>query len=72
MEEAHTVNADECESISFHLTPTAECSSWLFVHLHIGVSLNYLAVTHLFFFFSRSYKPYLTVTLAMVLEECIK
>lgn len=42
MEKAHTVSADECEWISFHLTPTAVCSSWPFVHLHIRVSLKLL------------------------------
>lgn len=70
MEKAHTVSTDECELISFHLTPTAKCSSWPIVHLHIRVSLNYLAVTYpfFFFFFRVRYQLCRSVTLAMVLE----
>lgn len=75
MEKAHTVSAGECESIHFSSHPLLYVVVGPFVHLHVGVSLNYLAVTHpcfffSFFFFYRSYKLNLGVTLAMVLETC--
>lgn len=50
MEKAHTVSAGECESIHFSSHPLLYVVVGPFVHLHVGVSLNYLAVTHPCFF----------------------